>query len=430
MSKATFPSQIPILLNGRPVEKITAFLFDKGGHEDPHVLLANQNKSFQGSIVLGMGFTFDDTQEKATPICEMHRLIAKDPRNSERIFPYIGGEEVNSSPTHAHNRYVINFGEMSEDEARKNYPDLMAIVEEKVKPEREKLLTKSSSTQKKRANNWWLFGGAAKELQAAIQGLPRVLVIARVGQAAAFTFLPSGVVYSEQLVIIGNNTYSSFAILQSRIHENWARFLGSSMKDDLRYTPSDCFETFPFPTNWETDSALETIGQTYYEFRAGLMVAHNEGLTDTYNRFHDPNEQNPNILHLRDLHNQMDLAVLAAYGWTDVETTCGFALDYLDLDEDAERPAAIQEQIERGDLYFATAAEASHFQGQLGLKRKLPWRYKWPQATHDEVLARLLLLNQSRHEEEVLGGMKAIKTSPKNTRKSTASDTPLFDGLG
>ena len=63
------------------------------------------------AIVLGMGFTFDDTDTKgvASPLAEMHRLIANDPRNAERIFPYIGGEEVNDSPTHAHHRYVINF---------------------------------------------------------------------------------------------------------------------------------------------------------------------------------------------------------------------------------------------------------------------------------------------------------------------------------
>ncbi len=127
---------IPILLDGRPVEKITAFLFPKGGNDDPKVLLANANKSFIGSFVLGMGFTFDDTNTDATSIEEMHRLIEKDPRNAERIFPYIGGEEVNQSPTHSHHRYVINFGEMSEDEARQ-WPDLMEIVEEKVKPRRD-----------------------------------------------------------------------------------------------------------------------------------------------------------------------------------------------------------------------------------------------------------------------------------------------------
>lgn len=127
----------PFDLDGRSVERITAFLFHAGGDDDPARLAENANKSFQGSIVLGMGFTFDDTDKKgvANPISLMHELIKKDPRNAERIFPYIGGEEVNDSPTHAHHRYVINFGQMSEEEARQ-WPDLMAILEHKVLPER------------------------------------------------------------------------------------------------------------------------------------------------------------------------------------------------------------------------------------------------------------------------------------------------------
>jgi hypothetical protein len=90
-----------------------------------------------GTYVLGMGFTFDDTRRDATPIAEMSRLLAKDPRNGERIFPYLGGEELNTSPTHAHRRHVIDFGRMTEEEARR-WPDLMAIVEAKVKPDRMK----------------------------------------------------------------------------------------------------------------------------------------------------------------------------------------------------------------------------------------------------------------------------------------------------
>ena len=98
-------------IDARDVERITAFLFHRGGHDDPVRLKANAGKSFQGSIVLGMGFTFDDTDTKgvASPLSEMYRLIEKDPRNQEVIFPYIGGQEVNTSPTHAHHRYVINF---------------------------------------------------------------------------------------------------------------------------------------------------------------------------------------------------------------------------------------------------------------------------------------------------------------------------------
>ena len=105
----------------------------------------------------------------------------------------------------------------------------------------------------------------------------------------------------------------------------------------MRYTPSDCFETFPFPPNFENDPALEASGQAYYEFRAGLMVRNNEGLTKTYNRFHDPEERSPEILKLRELHAAMDRAVLDAYGWTDLKPTCEFLLDYKEDDDEGRR---------------------------------------------------------------------------------------------
>src|SRR5215813_11358895 len=90
------------------------------------------------------------------------------------------------------------------------------------------------------------------------------------------------------------------------------------MKDDLRYTPSDCFETFPFPPGFETDPALEAAGRAYHDFRAQLMVARNEGMTKTYNHFHDPEKQDQEIRRLRELHAATDRAVLAAYGWHDL----------------------------------------------------------------------------------------------------------------
>ena len=87
-------------LDGEAVETVTAFLFHRGGHADPARLEANAGKSFVGSYVLGMGFTFDDTDKKgvASPLAEMRRLIEDNPRNRQAIFPYIGGEEVNTSP--------------------------------------------------------------------------------------------------------------------------------------------------------------------------------------------------------------------------------------------------------------------------------------------------------------------------------------------
>ncbi len=380
-------------LDGRPVERITAYLFHAGGHDDPARLKANENKSFQGSIILGMGFTFDDTDKKgvATPIAEMHRLIEKDPRNAERIFPYIGGEEVNDSPTHAHHRYVINFGDMTEEEARQ-WPDLIEIVERKVKPEREKLGGNSDAIRRKRS--WWLWGRYTPALFQAIQGLERVIARSRISNTFAFTFLPSHMIFNEKTVIFPFNIYSPFTIIQCRVHEIWAVFFSSTLKDDLQYTPSDCFETFPFPKNWENNADLEATGRAYYEFRAELMIKNNQGLTATYNRFHDPNETNPDILRLRELHAAMDRAVLNAYGWNDIPTACEFLLDYEEDEEENDGKPR---------------------------KRKKPWRYRWPDEVRDEVLAQLLALNAERAREETLRGETAQKAAGSHRRRKPPS---------
>ena len=390
----------PRRLDGKPVEKITAFLFHRGGNNDPARLKANEGKSFVGSYVLGMGFTFDDTDRKgvASPLAEMRRLLAQNPRNKEAIFPYIGGEEVNTSPTHAHHRYVINFrdyplrrediGELWADadaerqrELRReavvpedypapvasDWPELLAIVEEKVRSERAHLTT--NAIGRKRAAFWWRYGSLSKELYVTIAGSKRLLGLSRVGQRMAFAFLPAHFVCADSIIAFPFATSAAFTALQSRTHETWTRFFASSMKDDLRYTPSDCFETFPFPPGWHTRQDLEAPGKAYYDYRAALMVDNNEGLTKTYNRFHDPNEDTPAIAKLRALHAAMDRAVLNAYGWQDIPTDCEFLLDY-EIDEE-----------------------------EWGAKKK-PYRYRWPNEVRGEVLARLLELNAQRAATE------------------------------
>ncbi len=359
----------PRHLDGREVETITAFLFHRGGHDAPARLAANTGRSFVGSYVLGMGFTFDDTDTKgvATPIAEMERLIARHPGYREAIFPYIGGEEVNTSPTHVHHRYVIDFGERSEEECRKLWPELMAIVEAKVKPER------ARNGRENYRKYWWQYGEKRRELRTAIAGLDRVLANSQVSAHVQFAFLPSRMVFAHTANVFPLSTHAAFCALQARPHEIWARFFGSSMKDDLRYTPSDCFETFPFPEGWESHPALETAGKAYYEFRAALMIRNDEGLTKTYNRFHDPCERDPDILELRRLHAAMDRAVLDAWAWRDLAPTPDFFLDF-DVDEE-----------------------------DWGARKK-PWRYRWPDDLEAEVLARLLDLSSARSRAESLAG--------------------------
>jgi hypothetical protein len=405
------------LLDNKSTERISAFLFHRGGDEDPVAITANKGKSFIGSYVLGMGFTFDDANPDATPLAEMDSLVTRDQRNKERIFPYLGGEELNTHPEQKHHRYVINFADMSEEEARR-WPDLMSIIEQKVRPQRNKL--GDNGDARRRKTNWWRWGQYSHDLFGAIKGMPRVLVLARVSQYMAFAFLPSNVVYSEQVVVVGCSSYAALSILQSRPHEVWARFLGSSMKDDLRYTPSNCFETFPFPPHWEQNERLEQVGKNYYEFRAALMADQKvrdelmdglppEGLTATYNRFHDPDERLPGIKRLRELHEAMDRAVLDAYGWTDIQPKNEFLLDYEEEEDEDE--------------------------GAGKRTKKKPWRYRWPDETRDEVLARLLALNAERAAEEKLLGQEAgmgkkAKAAAKSEGDEAAAKAPAKKGRG
>ena len=196
------------------------------------------------------------------------------------------------------------------------------------------------------------------------------------------------------------------------------------MEDRLRYTPSDCFETYPFPDRipeterrpgsgppegtdgiglatsgdgsaratgrpdaWTTNPDLEAAGQAYYEYRAALMVQNGEGMTKTYNRFHDPYEDDPEIGRLRELHDAMDRAVLDAYGWSDISTDCEFLLDY-EIDETT-----------------------------WGRKKK-PYRCRWPDPIRDEVLARLLALNADRAAEEARAGTTSHPTRSKSPPES------------
>ncbi len=394
------------VLDTKAVRRISAYLVEGDLDTSPVALAANSGKAFQGSIVLGMGFTFDDVaaaKGEAESLETMHALIAKDPRNAERIFPYIGGEEVNNSPTHAHHRYVIDFfdrplrrertlqswflnegteacekrrrewlrdGVVPTDypkEVAEDWPDLIEIVRRRVKPERD--------VQKRDAlrDRWWQYAEKRPGLVAAVDGLPIVQAILFTAPHLAVSMIGTRSVFANTLNIFAYSELSAFSILQARAHEIWAWFFASTLEDRLRYTPSDCFRTYPLPANFEANSALEVAGEAYHAFRAELMVARNEGLTKTYNRFHARGENGADIARLRRLHHEMDVAVLRAYGWDDLA--------------DRAAPGFIEQEADEGKTP----------------KTRLDWRSDFK----DEVLARLLALNATRAAEERAAGLVA-----------------------
>jgi Eco57I restriction-modification methylase/MmeI, target recognition domain len=288
------------------VAEINSRLRPSPERSDPVALAANAGLSFSGSKIYGQGFV-------VTP--EEHaELVAKNPRNTERVFPYLGGEEINTSPTQDHQRFVINFSSMDLEEAER-WPDLISIVREKVKPERD------NNNREIRRRYWWRFGEPAPALYKAIAPLSRCLVNSFVSKHLAFAFQPVNRVFSHNTCVMPLSTFSAFATLQSRCHEIWARLLSSTLETRLNYRPSDCFENFPFP---DVDprarlESLENVGEILYATRADLMLAREHGLTVTYNKLKDPGCMDEDIQALRQAHVELDRAVLAAYDWDDID---------------------------------------------------------------------------------------------------------------
>ena len=183
--------------------------------------------------------------------------------------------------------------------------------------------------------------------------------------------------YNEKTVVFAD---CPFTLMQSNIHEAWARGYSSTLRTDMQYTPSDCFETFPFPDNLV---GLDAIGQRYHDHRRQIMLSRKEGLTKTYNRFHDPDETSADIQKLRQLHVEMDQAVAAAYGWADLDLGHGF------------------------------------HQTKQGL------RYTISEPARREVLGRLLKLNHERYAEEVAKGLHEKKKpkAAKSQKKPANTET-------
>jgi len=318
VARGVVARDVPSKLDGRPCAAINSRLLPAAERPEPRHLGVNSEVCASGSKVAGQGFFLS--------IAERDALLSQEPNASVRIQPYIGGEELLRSPQQAAERWVINFGRLSLEEAEE-WPHLMQVVRDTVKPYREatRLDTGPGGHGKK---YWWQYISRCDPLYEAIRPLRRCLVLSQVAKHLAFAWQPTDRVFGHTMYVVALESATAFATLQSRVHEPWARLLSSSMRNDLRYTPSDCFETFPFPRSDPRAvlPVLDEVGQRLYDFRAAYMVDENVGLTITYNRLKDPACTDVRILELRGLHEEMDRKVLKAYAegdpkgrWREIE---------------------------------------------------------------------------------------------------------------
>ena len=298
-SKAPLGQRAMPWLDGDEVPSIGADLEPVGRVAGrPQRLPENDNLAFQGSNVLGLGFTMTAEQAQA--------LIDRDPRNAEVLQPYVIGQDLNQRPDCSASRWVINFRDWSLARAQE-YADALEIVERLVKPERDR------NNRAARRNRWWIYAERAPELYRAVAGLDHVLAIARVSSAVATVCVPTGPVYSEKVVVFATNDLASLAVLSSSVHTVWTIRYTSTLETRINYAPSDVFLTLPRP---EPTAELARLGERLDTERRALMLGRAWGLTTTYNHVHDPRDTDPEVVALRDLHAEIDEAVLLAYGWS------------------------------------------------------------------------------------------------------------------
>ncbi len=305
-------------LDGKEVPVISAFFEDNRDAGDSLPLHENADRVFQGSIFLGDGFML--SHEKAGA------MKVRNPRLREVISPVINGHEINNQPDQAPGRQIINFLDWPLEKAEK-FGEAFDRVVNHVKQER-------LTNQRVAHLPWWQYERPRMDLYFKIRSMSRCFVAARTTKHLSFSATPTNYVFTDALYVFSTDRWDLYAVVQSTIHEVWARKYSGALKQDLRYSPSKCFESFPFPEGlWGTpDLHLASIGERYHEHRRALMHRLWLGLTDIYNLFHARNltanlvakvSRKPEeaevgyqaLLQLRSLHREMDEAILSAYGW-------------------------------------------------------------------------------------------------------------------
>jgi hypothetical protein len=235
--------------------------------------------------------------------------------NSDVLRPWINGLDITQSPRRM---WIIDFGlDMPEEEACL-YEQPFEYVRKHVKPERDAV---RNPLEKRR---WWLHGRPAPDLRHAIDRLERYIATARVAKHRLFVYVTAKTLPDGQVVVFARADDYFFGILHSRVHEVWARAMGTQLREaesGCRYTPTTTFETFPFPWPPGREPADDPRVQAIAAAAADLVTKRDAWLNPTGASDAERKQRTlTNLYNARpawlDLaHRALDAAVLAAYGW-------------------------------------------------------------------------------------------------------------------
>lgn len=236
------------------------------------------------------------------------------------IREYRNGKDLTSRPRDV---LVIDLLGLTANEVRERYPEVYQHVLTTVKPERD---------QNNRAgyrDNWWVFGEPRRAFRPALVGLPRYIATVETSKHRLFQFVDASVLPDNMIVAVAHDDAYVLGVLSSHIHVAWALAQGGTLEDRPRYNKTRCFETFPFPDATEAQKeAVRALAEQLDAFRKAHLAEHPDlTMTALYNVLTDVRADRTlkakgkavfdqeTLMTLLGLHDDLDAAVAAAYGW-------------------------------------------------------------------------------------------------------------------
>lgn len=344
-------------LNGRNVSSITTLLSASSN-------LASARKLRHG-IAYSEGVKLYDGGAFIVSSDQRLTLLRSNPGLEPYLRVYVNGDVLNETPACLPQLYAIDFGEKDEAELSGCDP-VLRDLKHRVAEARKK------QTRQIHEHRPWLHWDKRTEFFNKARKLENVVAVTIVSRQYAFHVVDPRHLYAHGIKLFADQRIGLWGVLQSRLHETWSRAITSSLGTSLRYTTTSCFDMFPFSDDVIDDPEVARAAQDYMDARSEFLQALGIGTTNLYgNYFHQSERDGEDIVRLRELHAEMDRAVLRAYRWDDLA--------------ERAKPVFLDESNEDDHAY----------QGRLF----------WPCAFRDEVLARLLALNAERAAEERTMGL-------------------------
>ena len=238
---------------------------------------------------------------------------------------------------------------------RATFPSVYQWLLDRAKPERD--LVRRASIR----DNWWLHAWSRSTFRPALDSITRFIATGQVSKYRVFQWLDAAILPDDKLIAIASDDAFHLGVLSSEVHVQWSVASGGHLGvgNDPVYSKSTCFETFPFPHDDtgltpELTTRIRALAEQLDAHRKTQQAAHPElTLTGMYNvldklRLAQPLNAKDKLIHtqglvsvLKSLHDELDAAVLAAYGWQDLQSAL---TDHVHAEA---RAAAVETLLER-----------------------------------------------------------------------------------